>query len=161
MSNVKFCLQPGESTREKTAIWTGSRKLGYEVTSYEYCRPGYIPIGSVEFCEFVAPEQPAIKDFYPQFLEHMLHRSVTRFNVSVKHHGSSDGILVAASDVCETFVKRADCWKSDFESRVVGPREGIQPGSYYFSEVVEFVQEWRYYVACGAVVCSGWYAGLD
>lgn len=152
MSNVKFCLQPGESTREKTAIWSGSRKLDYEVTSYEYCRPGYIPIGSVEYCEFVAPEQPTTKDFYPQFLRPLLYRRVW-----LTHLGFAGG-SVFDKDV---FVKRADAWKSDFESRVVLAKEIVPVGDYWLSDPVQFVQEWRYYVAKGVVICSGWYAGLD
>lgn len=148
---MRFCLQSGESTREKTAIYTGARKLGYEVTSVEHCPPGCIPIGTVEFCEAVAPEQPKIKDFYPEFLASRLLRSV--FLASV---------FSASATVCTPrFFKPATKWKSEFESRVVAAGESVPEDYYWLSEIVEFAQEWRYYVACGTVICSGWYAGLD
>lgn len=149
---MKFCLQAGESTREKTAIYTGARKLGHEVTSGEHCPLDCIPIGTVEFCEAVAPEQPTIKDFYPQFLRPFLRRRVW-----LTHLGFPGG-SVFDKDI---FVKRADAWKSDFESRVVSAKEIVPVGDYWLSDPVEFMQEWRYYIASGSIVCSGWYAGED
>jgi hypothetical protein len=58
-------------------------------------------------------------------------------------------------------VKSADRYK-DYPAKVL--RTGDKwpmSGRFIVSEPVTFVQEWRYYVANGEVLASGWYDGND
>lgn len=117
---------------------------------------GTIPIGDVDFCEQVLNNRlfnyPI--DFYPDFLSSYISRKI----------GYSAFGFVEASQYKSSrrlFIKPAKIWKSDFTSRVVEPNEEVPLDWYYWSEVVDFVQEWRYYVADGKVITSGWYAGND
>jgi hypothetical protein len=68
---------------------------------------------------------------------------------------------IACGSPYGVFVKSATQWKSSFQSRVLNAGGAILPGHWYVSQVVEFINEWRYYVACGDVVTAAWYAGQD
>ena len=59
------------------------------------------------------------------------------------------------------FVKSAAGYK-DFTAQIVEKNSPYpSSGPLVFSEVVQFVQEWRYYVADGCVLTTGWYDGND
>lgn len=154
---LKFCIQTGESTREKLAIFSVTRKLGYEYTIRKECPVDHIPIGTVEFCESILPIKYSPKDFYPDFLKDHMYREygLSTFggvegyeeNSTIKRH--------------RLFLKIAYEWKSDFKSRTVEWNEPIPYGHYYWSHPVEFIQEWRYYIANGQIITTGWYSGND
>ena len=154
---LKFCLQAGDSTREKVAIFSASRKLGYEFICNKTCPPNHIPIGDVPFCETVLPVQNKTIDFYPEFLKEYRHREIGFSTFGGVEGGNHDSPIKRK----KFFLKKAQEWKSDFQSRIVEWDEKIPYDFYYYSEVVEFVQEWRYYVAGGVLITTGWYAGID
>lgn len=136
-----FCIQKGFSGREVlAAVSSGPCVWAHEAL------PGYVPVGTVEFC---APEfGPHRIDFYPEFLRGFLHREMFRTDKQIRFNE-------------DAFVKDALAWKSDFESRVIPAGICVPDGDYWVSEPVTFVQEWRYYVANGRVVTTGWYQGSD
>lgn len=141
-----FCIQRGFSGREVNAAMDGFRSMGLRVIWASKAKVGWIPMGDVEFC---APAfGPHRIDFYPEFLTkwlcRMRHRTSRRIDFDMP-----------------VFVKSAKDWKTNFISRVVQPGEVVPLGDYWVSEVVEFVQEWRYYVANGRLVTTGWYQGSD
>jgi hypothetical protein len=155
---MDFCIQRSESrdlAREKIAIYSSAASLGSKYITSVNCQEGYVPIGTVEYCEQILPKSEVPCDFFPEFLNDWLHRKIglstfgciEQIGTSIKRH--------------ELFLKPAKVWKSDFKSRIVGPEENIPYGLYYFSEPVQFVQEWRYYVANGELVTTGWYDGHD
>ena len=148
-TKMKFCLQTGESTREKIAVISTANKLGYEYITAKICTPNCVPIGSVEFCETILPARNEPIDFYPDFLKEYRHREIgcTTFGSPIKRH--------------RLFLKKANQWKSDFQSRIVEWNEPVPYDLYYYSEPVEFVQEWRYYIADGILITTGWYDGHD
>lgn len=140
-----FTIQKGRTGREVLAILASADKLGYSVEWKSEAQKDSIPIGTVEFCE------PAFghhrKDFYPSFLNHLMLRNHERFNAGFIHK--------------KAFVKDASAWKSDFVSGIYQPGQRFPQGEWIVSEVVNFEQEWRYYVASGKVVTTGWYSGND
>lgn len=160
---MKFALQPGLSSREVIAIMSAARRLGHEYETW----PGrpelykhHIPIGSVEYCENMWSPEARREwelypiDFYPDFLRHWLHRKVG-YSVFGTFH---------TADYCATlrqpiFLKQGKRWKSDFVSRVVKWDDRVPLDWYYWSEPVSFSDEWRYYVADGRVITTGWYRG--
>ena len=149
----KFCLQSGESTREKTTIYVGARELGYKVTSSKICPKDHIPIGDVQYCEVVTPNREAMFiDLYPEFLKDHFHRQIV-----LAWFGPNNEWMSRKRG----FLKRADQWKPDFKSRIVERSEIIENNYYYWSEPVAFLQEWRYYIAEGKLITTGWYDGSD
>lgn len=105
---------------------------------------GFVPSGSVEWSEqllgFVS--EP---DYYPDWLQNHLHRKVWK----------ADKWPLGE----KVFIKPADKHKR-FNGLVTnGGWKGKKKGPYWCSEVVSFVNEWRYYVADGKVLCGEWYDG--
>ena len=60
----------------------------------------------------------------------------------------------------DVFVKSAEFYKA-WPAKIVKKGEKLPDGKLLISDVVEFVQEWRYYVANGEVLATGWYDGSD
>ena len=141
-----FCIQKGHSGREVTAIVSAAEWLGVGIKWSREAVEGMVPVGTVEFCEVAFGEHR--KDFFPEFLSGEMGR---------RHYRTSRRIELSDP----AFLKDATKWKSGFESRVVYPGELISRKDFWVIEPVEFVQEWRYYVADGGVVTTGWYMGVD
>ena len=141
----KFCLQKGDMTREKLAIYSCNR---FKFSVAEVCPDDQIPIGDIDFCANVLKN---IKiDFYPKCLE--------------KHMTQCGGVEKIYSNFKvykRRFYKDATRWKSEFKSRVYEGGEIIPPGVYYVFDPLDIVQEWRYYIAKGLVYATGWYDGVD
>ena len=156
---MDFCIQRSESrdlAREKIAIYSAASALGSKYITSVDCKEGYVPIGSVEYCEQILPKSDAAIDFFPEFLSDFFHRKIDYSTFGLVEN--LPGNLITRKKL---FLKPAKVWKSDFKSRVVEPDEKIPYDWYYFSEPVEFVQEWRYYVANGELITTGWYDGHD
>lgn len=107
-----------------------------------------IPVGSVEFVEKVIDVrfQP---DYYPDFAKSILSR-----NTWVCH---------SFLPLCHCFIKPADSYKR-FEAFIyhgdLAPEEEPKP-PFYCSGIVNFVNEWRYYIQDGEIVFANWYKGID
>jgi len=104
----------------------------------------YLPSGSVEWCQQILGKK--IKpNYYPEFLKNHLHRKVWKTNEWPLGK--------------RTFIKPADHYKR-FDGFVTnGGYKGKKRSPYYCSEVVKFINEWRYYVANGKVLTGEWYYG--
>lgn len=105
----------------------------------------YIPIGSVEWVEgylgkFIKP------DYFPNFLNQFLYRKIWISN-------SSDHKLYGK------FIKPADRYKLFDGFIFTGDQENKFSGEYWVSDVVNFVNEFRYYVTRGKIIFSSWYKG--
>jgi hypothetical protein len=148
----KFCLQRSESmSREQLAVINSARKLDVTYRIGNVCEPDEIPIGDLPFCERVFGTQPRIKQMYPEFLKHWLHRSVVL--------RQQDGRLFHSC--IRRFAKNASDWKGAYCARIYEEGERLPGGALWLSDVVAFVDEWRYYVAEGTVIVSGWYQGQN
>jgi hypothetical protein len=139
----KFCLQKGDMTREKLAIYSCNR---FKFSVAEVCPDDQIPIGDLDFC---ANAMKWINvDFYPKFLAKYMQQSGTIFQTNSDYKVQS-----------RMFYKDITKWKSDFKSRVYEVGEVIPPGIYWEFFPLTIVQEWRYYTAKGLVYSTGWYDG--
>lgn len=118
----------------------------------------YIPFGSCEWTEKVLGRN-IVPDYYPQFLQKYLFRKVW--------YSGCLPTYVRSIGSRECFVKPADRYKRfdgqifEYNKRFEKEYAYIQEGPYICSEVVSFVNEWRYYVADGQVVASEWYKGIN
>lgn len=134
------------ASRETLQAFNGCAELGIE------CRWSKVPgdshechVGSVEFCEAALGFSPR-PDYYPDWLSGWLRRRVWL----------NDEITTAGED---TFAKPAYGYKS--EPAITFRKKSRIPANWWCSHVVEFAQEWRYYVAGGKVLATGWYDGTD
>ena len=135
------------SSRETVKAIEGARILGYKVGwGNPETTIGKVPVGSVDYCENWLGYHPK-PDFYPEFLERWLLRDVS--NGPAKCRGDSP-----------VFVKSAERYKA-FPARIYDQWGSLPDGDLWMSEVVTFMQEWRYYVADGCVLETGWYDGDD
>jgi hypothetical protein len=147
-SKPKLTVHPQAQGRTLIAIASACRKVGcdYVISREPSVEPDRIPMGSVEYC---APSFGKHKgDSYPEFLQKFISRDIRRVN----------GPHTLQS---EAFVKQADVWKSDFESGVYSAGTELGDADWLISDVVEFINEWRYYVADGKIYAAEWYRGVN
>lgn len=137
--------QPGYDGREFVKGIAGARSLGYATGWGASHPPAYAPIGDVEWCERILGRCPT-PDFAPKWLSGWFHRKL-----------ALEATGVAPRTV---FAKSAEAYKR-FPARIYQAGEPMPPGILLISDVVEFTQEWRYYVADGCVLATGWYDGID
>jgi hypothetical protein len=109
------------------------------------CPFEYVPCGSVEWC--LMSLGTVTPDYYPNWAKQYLNRKVW---------GGDKWILGR-----KLFVKPADRYKrfNGFVTHGTWSKKKKPP--YYWSEVVKFINEWRYYISNGEVLCGEWYGGDD
>lgn len=150
---TRLILQPGPSGREQIAARKAARSLGIEMVSGNAIQPGDVPVGDVPFCSEIMRRQGIAvpkPDFYPEFLSEWMHRT---FAIQDHTRMGSDRVFFS------WFVKAADEYKA-YPARILNARDRWPvDGRFIMSEVVNFTQEWRYYLADGQLVTSGWYDG--
>ena len=118
---------------------------------YKFCSSpgevptGYIPVGTVKWCENFLPKDRIIPDYYPDFMKDYLFRKVWWTETWPMEKG--------------IFVKPADRHKKWTGFVTVGGYRKKKKGPYWCSEVVKFINEWRYYIADGKVIAGEWYWG--
>lgn len=116
---------------------------------YKFCKkkedvpPDYIPIGSVEWCEQFLPSEKITPDYYPEFLNQYLFRKIWKTDKWPKE---------------KVFIKPADHFKK-FTGFVIQEDSKKRRGNFWCSEVVNFLNEWRYYISNGKIVAAEWYKG--
>ena len=106
----------------------------------------YVPSGCVEWCLKLL-NKPVIPDYYPSWLQNHLYRDVWK----------TDKWPLGK----KVFIKPADKHKR-FDGKITkGTWSGKKKGPYWCSNIVSFVNEWRYYIADGKILCGEWYWGKD
>ena len=107
----------------------------------------FIPSGSVEWCESQLGFHP-MPDYYPEWSQPFLHRKVWQ---------STEWLYEQ-----RVFVKPADKYKrfTGFV-KLACSYKGKKRPPYWYSEVVKFTNEWRYYVTHGNMQLGRgyWYSG--
>src|SRR5208282_3303726 len=106
---------------------------------------GEIPVGTVDWV-LNCSKYKIIPDYYPIFLSEWEGRMIWQTN-----EWPLD---------LRVFIKPADMHKR-FNGRITnGGYRGKKKGPYWCSEVVHFINEWRYYVSNGEILYAGWYSGI-
>jgi len=148
---TRIILQPGNSSRETLKAYCAARSLGVECVCTNRSQYGDVPVGDVPYCETVMIGQGIAvpkPDFYPVWLARWMKRD--RYYVP-------EGTPISVS-FRPWFIKPAGAYKTE-PARILPAYHPFPQGHYVASEVVKFTQEWRYYVADGQVVTTGWYDG--
>ena len=107
---------------------------------------GAIPAGTVEWVLAVTGWK-VIPAYYPEFLTPFLGRNVWRTDRWPMEK--------------DIFIKPADKHKRFTGKITVGGMRGRKKGPFWCSDRIDFVNEWRYYIADGKVLYAGWYSGED
>jgi len=134
---------------ESKAIMTTCtlHKIPFTIIIHErFLKPYYIPVGSIKFIQKCLGK--IIKpDYYPEYMKDYLGRKIWETDKwPLDQH---------------VFIKPSDSFKR-FSGRITNGRyKGKKNGPYICSEVVHFIDEWRYYILNGEVVFANWYIGED
>jgi len=148
-SQLSFAVERAFSGRESNAVAMSCREMGAKfrfVDSFEEVGDA-IPVGSVGFVE-KALGKHFVPDYFPSFVDGSL---IGRKFWNVE--ASSLRVPLGR----EVFVKPADEYKR-FTGYVLGPDERIrETGSLILQDIVEFGEEYRYYISNGRLVCGEWY----
>lgn len=114
------------------------------VNKNEPCPDEYIPCGSIEWCT-LSMGKTIVPDYYPEWMSKYLHRKVWK----------ADKWILGE----KYFVKPADIHKRFTGFCTFGTYSKKKKPPYWYSEIVTFVNEWRYYISNGKVLCGHWYDG--
>lgn len=112
----------------------------------DFIPSNYVPTGSVEFCERILGYHP-MPDYYPDWASKYLFRKVWN---------SNEWILGE-----RYFVKPSDRYKRFTGFVTKGTYSKKKKPPFVYSEIISFVNEWRYYVSAGKNKGGWWYCGND
>lgn len=141
-----FALMSGDTSLEasRLSIYCMMNRIKLVIAQKNKCPDDCIPCGSVEWCLQILGRK-VTPDYYPLWAEQYLHRKVWRENKWILGR--------------KLFVKPADKYKRFTGFVTTGSYKAKKRGSLIWSEVVQFTNEWRYYISSGKVLCSSWYRG--
>jgi hypothetical protein len=144
-----ICIEPHYHDRESVKAGSEATMWGLEVISIPDPDPRlYVPVGGVDYCEKVLGRHP-VPYYYPDWARAFMHR---------RTWSSETGEMPCFVGL---FLKSCLRYKHGVTG-IYRPYEDLYPERpFVASEVVEFTQEWRYYVADGEVLTTGWYDGDD
>jgi hypothetical protein len=151
-ANYSFSLQCPYGGRETYAVMQSSASLGVDYQFTNKAQPETIPVGTVEFCAPLMGVEPLLKSFFPEFLQDYVSRFLILIEVL-----ETDAQHLAF----DAFVKSATEWKGAQATSLFEKETLLKPGIWWLSEPVQFINEWRYYVADGDLVTAAWYSGKD
>jgi len=104
----------------------------------------FVPVGNVKWVSEVLGKKE-VPNYYPTFLQPYLFRKVWR--ADKWPYGQ------------RVFIKPADCHKRFTGFITNGTWKGKKKGPYWCSEIVNFVSEWRWYIAGGKIYDARWGSG--
>jgi len=108
------------------------------------CPADYVPCGSVEWCE-LSLGYHVKPNYYPGWLSSYLHRNVWE----------TDKWPLGK----KVFIKPSDRYKRFTGFCTTGTYKKKKKPPFICSDIVSFVNEWRYYISNGKVLCGEWYWG--
>jgi hypothetical protein len=146
-----FALSEGDVSQEAGRLYMFCR---FNNIPLKYIKKGktvpkdLVPSGSVEFCSTVL-NRKIVPNYYPEWLNGSLYRKVWKCDVI---------------PLTKTFIKPSDRYKR-FNGYIIG-LETEKTAEQYLppfdcSEVVDFIDEWRYYVSNGKILAAEWYLGKN
>jgi hypothetical protein len=140
-----FCFQTTDTSSEFKKLYAFCILNDIPIIKVKKtCPKDYVPSGSVEWCLSLL-SYPVFPDYYPEWLSPYLYRKVWR----------EDKWLLGRP----LFVKPADKYKRFTGFVTYGTYAKKKKPPYWYSEVVTFTNEWRYYISNGNVLCGEWYYG--
>lgn len=143
-----FLLQNKDNWEEKTVmVYCILNKIPYKFDfDGKVLEKGWIPVGSVQWVSnFIGHN--VIPDYFPAFMSKYITRNIWYTDILPIDRN----VFIKPSDV----YKRFNGIESD-KCRLCIPEP-----PYVCSDIVNFVNEFRYYVLNGKIIHSSWYVGID
>jgi hypothetical protein len=144
-----FAIQRNYSGWETKCLTTVAvlNKIPFRgIRNPDYVEDGWIPSGTVAWVSSVLGEN-ITPNYFPKFLK----KDWVKRKVWYQEKWSLQKV----------FIKPADKYKRFDGFITSGGWDGKKRGPYWCSEVVKFIDEWRYYIAYGKVIGGYWYLGID
>ena len=145
--NEGFCIVQGDHSLEanRLSIYCLLNDIPLKkVKIGENYNWNLVPCGSVEWCLWSLRKE--IKpDYYPVWLQDLLHRKVWEDNKWILGR--------------KLFVKPSDRYKRFTGFVTTGTYSKKKKPPFWYSEVIYFENEWRYYITDGIITSAGWYWG--
>jgi hypothetical protein len=116
----------------------------YKFKKHEKCPKDLVPCGSVEWCTKALGKEVK-PDYFPEWMKDHIHRKIwitDKWPLGEK-----------------VFIKPLDRHKRFTGFVTTGTYAKKKRGPYICSEIVDFIDEWRYYISDGKVVACEWYWG--
>lgn len=127
-------------------IQSGYKHRGFNTP--EEVPDNWIPFGTVEWCDLFLTKEQSKPNYFPAFTAHLLHRYIYKTNMIF---GNRRGLK-------KLFIKPADKYKR-FDGFIGNTKKHLPDPPYIVSEVVKFINEWRYYISNGEILFAEWYKG--
>jgi len=142
-----FSLQIGDNSPEAKQLHLYCLINDIEIKRYairDNIPIDYVPCGSVKYCEKVLGKH-IIPDYYPDWLTAHLYRKVWKSREWITGE--------------RYFIKPADKHKRFNGFITSGPYSKKKKPPFWYSEIVSFKNEWRYYISNGKNLGGWWYQG--
>ena len=142
-----FCTVNNDTSKEFKMVYYYCYENGIlhiRVNKNVPCPEDYMPSGSVEWCT-LSLGKTIVPDYYPDWISEHIHRKVWKSNEWVLGE--------------KYFVKPADKHKRFDGFCTFGTWSKKKKPPYWYSDIVKFQDEWRYYITKGKVLCGHWYWG--
>jgi hypothetical protein len=145
-----FAVNNGHIDTEEKCVhfYALKNKISYKYfNKAEDVPPNWIPVGTVDwFLNCTKIKINTIEENYPNFLHSYLNRKIW---------------LQDMWPLKKVFIKPADSLKRFSGFVTNGTYKHKKKPPYICSEVLDFKDEWRYYVDNGKIIASSWYAGIN
>jgi hypothetical protein len=118
----------------------------YKFKKHEKCPEDLIPCGSVEWCTLSLGREVK-PDYFPEWMKDHIYRKIwyeDKWPLGTK-----------------VFIKPSDRHKRFIGFITTGTYAKKKRPPYVCSEIVDFINEWRYYITNGKVVACEWYWGKN
>jgi len=142
-----FCFFKKDDSWERACISLVCTMLNIPTIALDINDPypkDYVPSGSVEWC-LQCLGREMIPDYYPKWASKHLHRSVWKHDKWPLNQ--------------KVFIKPADRYKRFDGFKTTGSYKKKKKPPYWCSEIIQFEDEWRYYISEGKVLTGEWYSG--
>jgi hypothetical protein len=146
-----FYLEHPNSYEVKT-LRLFANKHNYEIKWHKFNKNlpydfDYVPYGDVSWFIKLTGMNPK-PNYYPGFLSSYLGRKVWTIDTGWPYNQ-------------KVFIKPSDRYKRFTGFVTDGTYKGKKHGPYICSEVVQFTNEWRYYIVNGKILTAKWYIGSE
>jgi hypothetical protein len=150
MINLKtykgICFHPKDDSKEKQQLlaYCNAKDIPYSIN--KICPKKYIPIGSIDWV-LKQYGQNIKPDYYPEFCRNYLFRDIWITDIW------------PLNDAC--FIQPGSKYKrfTGFIHKAGSYKGKKRNEAFVCSKIVNFVNEWRYYISNGKILSGEWYWG--
>lgn len=149
---MKFVIQnsvKNEKEAKTVAFYCITNNIKYRISKEkdDFIQEDEIPIGYIKWFEKVSHLTINKPEYYPEFLQPLFGRKIwytEKWPIGTK-----------------VFIKPADQAKRFTGFVTSGTYKGKKRGPFWCSDIINFINEWRYYITNGKILTAKWYSGIN